>query len=255
MMNVIHSRPAVLQATGLSKSFGGFQAVNGVSLTVGEGEAVAIIGPNGAGKSTLFDLLTGRKKPDSGEVSLFGERVTAMPPWRRVRLGLGRSFQISSVFRSFTALENVQIGLMIANGTAWNPLRGPSAAVKDEAEALLERIGLGATRAVPSGDLSYGDQRTLELAVALSTGPKVLLLDEPTAGMGREESRECLALIRRIGEREGIPMVFVEHDMNVVFSFATRVLVLVRGQLLIDDKPEVVRADERVKEAYFGEDI
>lgn len=255
MMTTLQQGRPVLEAVGLRKSFGGFCAVDGASLHVDDGEAVAIIGPNGAGKSTLFDLLTGRKTPDEGEVSLFGESVTRLPPWRRVTRGLGRSFQVSSVFQGFTALENVQIGLMIAKGDAWQPHRPPSPAVKAEAEALLERVGLGARRHVPSSDLSYGDQRTLELAVTLSTRPRILLLDEPTAGMGREESRECLGLIRDIGAREGIPVLFVEHDMHVVFSFATRVIVLVRGQVMIDGKPEVVRADERVKEAYFGEDI
>jgi branched-chain amino acid transport system ATP-binding protein len=246
---------AVLQARNLCKSFGGFRAVNDVSLAVNGGESVAIIGPNGAGKSTLFDLLTGRKKPDRGEVHLFGEPVTREPPWRRVKRGLGRSFQVSSVFPSFTALENVQIGLMLAQGKAWSVFSRAALTLKAEAEAVLEKVGLTAKRFLPAGELSYGDQRTLELAVALSTNPKILLLDEPTAGMGREESRECLGLIRNIAATERIPIVFVEHDMEVVFSFATRVIVLVAGKVLIDAAPEAVRADPRVKEAYFGEDI
>jgi branched-chain amino acid transport system ATP-binding protein len=245
----------VLQASGLTKSFGGFVAVNGVSFDLLPGEALAVIGPNGAGKSTLFDLLTGRKQPDKGEVRLFSENVTHDPPWRRVKKGVGRSFQVSSVFRAYTAQENVQIGLMLANHRSWNMFRSALETGRDEAMAILEKVGMSNKRHVAAGELSYGDQRTLELAVALSTSPKVLLLDEPTAGMGRDESRECLALIRGIAARESLPIVFVEHDMNVVFSFATRIIVMVRGEVLIDDAPAVVRADSRVKEAYFGEDI
>ncbi|MCO5397816.1 ABC transporter ATP-binding protein [Ralstonia soli] len=245
----------VLSASNVSKSFGDFTAVGGVSLEVNPGEIVAIIGPNGAGKSTFFDLLTGRKIPDGGEVRLFGEPVTCMPPWQRVKRGLGRSFQVSSVFRSSTVLENVQIGLMLAQGHSWNMFKRASVLLKAEAESILDKVGLGAKRHVYAGDLSYGDQRTLELAVALSTKPRVLLLDEPTAGMGREESRECLGLIRSIAASEQLPIVFVEHDMDIVFSFATRVVVLAAGKVLIDAPPQAVRADSRVKEVYFGEDI
>ncbi|MGE4243136.1 ABC transporter ATP-binding protein [Ramlibacter sp.] len=245
----------VLQATGLVKSFGAFTAVNDVSFTVHEGEALAIIGPNGAGKSTLFDLLTGRKTPDTGDVKLFGESVGHLPPWKRVARGLGRSFQVSSVFPTFTAEENVQIGLMLAGGKTWNAFSRATETQKEEAKAILAKVGLAAKKDVPASDMSYGDQRMLELGVALSTRPRLLLLDEPTAGMGREESRECLAQIRAIAASEQIPIVFVEHDMNVVFSFATRVIVLVAGQVLVDAAPEAVRKDPRVKEAYFGEDI
>jgi branched-chain amino acid transport system ATP-binding protein len=251
----VKTNPPPLSASNISKSFGDFVAVSGVSLDVHDGEAVALIGPNGAGKSTLFDLLTGRKRPDSGEVRLFGEPVTGLPPWQRVKRGLGRSFQVSSVFRSSTVLENVQIGLMLARGLSWNMFRRASATLKSEAEAILEKVELAAKHSILAGDLSYGDQRTLELAVALSTKPRLLLLDEPTAGMGRDESHECLGLIRAIAASEGIPIVFVEHDMGVVFSFATRIVVLAAGKVLIDAEPQLVRSDFRVKEAYFGEDF
>lgn len=244
-----------LQASNLVKSFAGFTAVNGVSFSIGAGEAVAIIGPNGAGKSTLFDLLTGRKLPDSGEVRVFGVPVTRQPTWRRAKHGIGRSFQVSSVFPGYTALENVQIGLMLAQGHAWNLLRPAARTNRDQANLLLEKVGLAGKREMLSGELSYGDQRKLELAVALSTGPRLLLLDEPTAGMGRDESRDCLSLIHTIAAEAKMPMVFVEHDMDIVFSFATRVMVLVAGSVLIDGTPDTVRADERVKEAYFGEAI
>ncbi|MBB5406388.1 branched-chain amino acid transport system ATP-binding protein [Paraburkholderia sp. WC7.3g] len=246
---------AVLEASNLCKSFGDFTAVDGVSLTVHTGEAVAIIGPNGAGKSSLFDLLTGRKMPDAGEIHLFGKPVTRQPPWRRVKQGLGRSFQLSSLFPAYSARENVQVALMAANSLSWNVFLLATKTLRAEADDLLDRVGLSAKAHVRAGELSHGDLRTLDLAVALATRPKVLLLDEPTAGMGREESRECLAQIRAITRREKIPIAFVEHDMDVVFSFATRVIVLVAGKVLIDAPPERVRADERVKEAYFGEDF
>jgi branched-chain amino acid transport system ATP-binding protein len=248
-------RQIVLEASGLTKSFGDFTAVDGVSFQVRQGESVAIIGPNGAGKSTLFDLLTGRKRPDRGEVCLFGEAVTRLPPWQRVRRGLARSFQVSSAFPTYSAQQNVQVGLMLARGRAWNLVHRASETLKEEAAELLDRVGLGAKRDVLAGELSHGDLRSLELAVALSSSPRLLLLDEPTAGMGREESGECLAQIRAIAERERIPIVFVEHDMNVVFSFASRVMVLVAGKLLVDAEPAAVRADARVKEAYFGEEL
>ncbi len=245
----------VLQATGLVKSFGEFTAVSDVSFTVKSGEALAIIGPNGAGKSTLFDLLTGRKSPDRGEVMLFDESIGHLQPWNRVKRGLGRSFQVSSIFPTFTALENIQLGLMLASGKSWSPFKRATTVLDHEAEALLEMVGLSAKKRVLASDLSHGDQRNLELAVALSTRPKLLLLDEPTAGMGREESSECLAMIRKIADRENLTIVFVEHDMNVVFSFATRVMVLVAGKVLVDAAPDIVRKDARVKEAYFGEEI
>ncbi|MFT4195830.1 ABC transporter ATP-binding protein [Ottowia sp.] len=249
------SSSTVLKASGLTKSFGGFMATNDVSFEVHAGDALAIIGPNGAGKSTLFDLLTGRKTPDTGTVELFGEPVTHLPPWQRVKRGIGRSFQVSSVFRSYTALENVQMGLMVSSSQSWNLLGRAANTRRDEALAVLDKVGLAPKHDMLAGELSYGDQRTLELAVALSTQPRLLLLDEPTAGMGGEESRECLSLIRNIAAKEHLPIVFVEHDMDIVFSFASRVIVLVAGQVLIDDQPSVVRSDERVKEAYFGEDI
>ncbi len=245
----------VLAASNLWKSFGAFTAVRDVSLFVNPGEAVAIIGPNGAGKTTLFDLLTGRKRPDRGTVTLFGEDVTKLPPWQRVRRGLGRSFQVSSVFPSFSALENVQMGFLLARRRALKMIGRAALAYREEATALLEQVGLGSRTASLAGQLSYGDQRALELAVALSSQPRLLLLDEPTAGMGVAETEECLGRVRAIAAAQEIPVLFIEHDMNVVFSFATRVIVLAAGEVLVDGPPQSVRADERVREAYFGESL
>jgi branched-chain amino acid transport system ATP-binding protein len=245
----------VLSATGLTKSFGAFTAVRDVSISVNPSEAVALIGPNGAGKTTLFDLLTGRIRPDRGDVALFGRNVTTEPPWKRVRGGLSRSFQVSSVFPSLSAIENVQIGLVLAYRTAWRLFGIAANAYREEARTLLEHVGLTDHMNRKAGELSYGDQRALELAVALSSHPKILLLDEPTAGMGVEETDECLGRIKAIAAEHRIPVLFVEHDMKVVFDFATRIIVLSAGQVLVDGPPEVVRGDERVREAYFGESI
>jgi len=251
----VNAGTTVLECTGLTKSFGAFTAVNDATLSVNRGEAVAMIGPNGAGKTTLFNLLTGRLTPDRGVVRLFGEDVTHEPPWTRVRRGLGRSFQVSSVFTSFSAIENVQMGLLLAHGRAGSVRGRAAASFRTEAESLLEHVGLADRMNRLAGELSYGDQRALELAVALSTRPKVLLLDEPTAGMGVAETDECLARVKAIAESQDIPVLFVEHDMKVVFSFATRVIVLVGGRILVDGNPATVRADARVREAYFGESL
>jgi branched-chain amino acid transport system ATP-binding protein len=226
-----------------------------VSLAVYPGEAVAIIGPNGAGKTTVFDLLTGRKQPDQGRVTLFGQDVTREPPWQRVRRGLGRSFQVSSVFPSMTAFENVQIGILLARRQAMRLFGRASHAYRNDTEALLEQVGLADRMHRLAGELSYGDQRALELAVTLSSRPRMLLLDEPTAGMGVAETDECLRRVREIAAAENIPVLFVEHDMHVVFSFASRVIVLVAGQVLVDGTPDAVRSDSRVREAYFGESL
>ncbi|MBO9353970.1 ATP-binding cassette domain-containing protein [Bordetella petrii] len=249
------STQTVLSADNLTKSFGTFTAVRGASVNVHRGEVVAIIGPNGAGKTTFFDLLTGRKTPDSGTVSIFGKDVTKMPPWRRVRLGLARSFQVSSVFKTLSTLENVQIGIALAQRQAWQPFGLAVRRHRDRAVALLEEVGLADRMDLPAGQLSHGDQRSLELAVALSSSPKILLLDEPTAGMGVAESEECLAHISAITQKNDIPILFVEHDMSIVFSFATRIVVLAAGEVIVNGSPAEVRANERVREVYFGENL
>jgi branched-chain amino acid transport system ATP-binding protein len=251
---IVQAAPA-LEAIGLTKSFGAFTAVKDVSFSISAREVVAIIGPNGAGKTTLFDLLTGRKQPDSGRIRLFGKDVTGLPPWRRVRLGLGRSFQVSSVFSTMSALENVQIGLLLAKREAWRPFGIATQAHRSEAEALLDQVGLGDRLHLASGKLSHGDQRALELAVALSSRPKLLLLDEPTAGMGVAETEECLERVKAIASSQNIPVLFIEHDMSVVFSFSKRIIVLVAGQVAANGAPEEVRSNAEVREAYFGESL
>ncbi|MDR5825598.1 ABC transporter ATP-binding protein [Caballeronia sp. LZ043] len=245
----------VLSADSLTKSFSTFTAVRGASIDIHSGEVVAIIGPNGAGKTTFFDLLTGRKIPDSGTVRIFGKDVTRMPPWRRVRLGLARSFQVSSVFGTLSALENVQLGIALAKRQAWHPFGLAVRRHRDHAAALLEEVGLADRLHLPAGKLSHGDQRSLELAVALSSNPRILLLDEPTAGMGVAESAECLEHISAITRKNDIPILFVEHDMSIVFSFATRIVVLAAGEVIMNGSPAEVRANERVREVYFGENL
>ena len=251
----MNANSPALEAVGLSKSFGPYRAVHNASVTLGADEVVAVIGPNGAGKTTLFDLLTGRKTADSGSIRIFGQDATSLPPWRRVRLGLSRSFQVSSVFPTFTAAENIQIGILLARRKAWNFWGFASHIYRREAEILLEQVGLQDRRDELAGQLSHGDQRSLELGVTLSSRPRVLLLDEPTAGMGIAETEECLARIGAIARAERLPVLFVEHDMKVVFSFATRIVVLAAGEVLTSGSPDQIRADERVKEVYFGDSL
>lgn len=242
-----------LEANDLWKGFGGTPVIKGVSIQVEAHEVVAIIGPNGAGKTTLFDLLTGRMAPDRGVIRMFGSDVTSEPPWRRVGAGLGRSFQVSSIFPSLTALENVQSGILLSSGHGFKMQGRAENAFREEAFALLQQVGLAQRADRLSGELSYGDQRSLELAVTLSSNPKILLLDEPTAGMGVAETQECLARIKDVAAERRIPVMFVEHDMSVVFSFATRVVVLAGGEVIFSGLPQDVRDNRFVQEVYFGE--
>jgi branched-chain amino acid transport system ATP-binding protein len=184
-------------------------------------------------------------------VRLFGETVTALPPWERVRRGLGRSFQVSSVFRLSTVLENVQTGLMLARGQAWNMIGNAAATLRSEAEAVLEKVDLGAKRHLPAGDLSYGDQRTLELAVALSTNPRILLLDEPTAGMNPAETLELAEQIKTLHD-QGLSILIIEHKLDVVTRLADKVVVLDHGEKLTEGTPDAVRRNEDVLRAYLG---
>jgi branched-chain amino acid transport system ATP-binding protein len=247
------SASVVLEASNVWKSFGGVVAVRNVSVQVESQEVVALIGPNGAGKTTLFDLLTGRKNSDRGEIRLFGADITTEPPWRRVHKGLGRSFQLTSIFPGLTVLENVQAGFLISSGRAFRMRGRAASAFRDEALDLLVQVGLADKAHQLGGELSHGDQRVLELAVTLSSRPRILLLDEPTAGMGVAETQECLGRIKAIAAERHIPVLFVEHDMSVVFSFATRVIVLAAGEIIFNGAPDEVRANPKVQDVYFGE--
>ncbi|MBB3263574.1 branched-chain amino acid transport system ATP-binding protein [Azospirillum sp. OGB3] len=241
-----------LAVENLQRAFGGVQAVRGVSFVLGAGEVLALIGPNGAGKTTCFNLLNGQLRPDAGTVRLDGVDIVGLPPRRIWRMGVGRTFQITATFASMTVRENVQMVLLSVHRRLfglWNPA---AAGFRDEAMALLERVGMGAQAERPCGVLAYGDLKRVELAMALAGDPKVLLMDEPTAGMAPGERQELMALTSSLVRERGLAVLFTEHDMDVVFGHATRIIVLDRGQLIAEGTPDAVRADPRVQAVYLG---
>jgi branched-chain amino acid transport system ATP-binding protein len=243
----------VLSLEGLRKHFGGVQAVNGVDLAVAPGDLRAIIGPNGAGKTTLFNLITGDLAHDSGTIRFAGEEVSGLPPHRLYRRGMARTFQITSIFRRLTALENVQTALLSHHRRHYNILRPARRLYREEALAMLGRVGLQEQALKPSGILAHGDQRRLELAIALASAPRLLLLDEPTAGMAPRERHEIMALVAKIAHETGLTVVFTEHDMDVVFAVARRITVLHQGAVLAEGPPADVRANAEVQRVYLGQ--
>ncbi|HKW93399.1 MAG TPA: ABC transporter ATP-binding protein [Methylomirabilota bacterium] len=242
----------VLQTVGLRKRFGGVQAVNGVDLAVAAGDVRAIIGPNGAGKTTLFNLMSGALPHDSGQIYLEGEEINGLPPDVLCRRGLGRTFQITSIFRRLTVLENVQTACLSHHRRHYNLFRRALGLYRDEAAALLERVGLGDQANRPSGVMAHGDQRRLELAIALAGHPRLLLLDEPTAGMAPPERHQLMDLVAAIAADTGLTVVFTEHDMDVVFAVARRITVLHQGAVLAEGPPADVRANREVQRVYLG---
>jgi len=246
------ARMSTLVVSGLSKSFGGVQAVAGVSFAVAPGEMLALIGPNGAGKSTCFNILNGQLRPDAGTVRLGGRDITRLPPRAIWRLGVGRTFQITATFASMTVRENVQTALLAHHRRIWRFWESADAHAVDEADALLERVGMRDQADRPAGVLAYGDLKRLELAVALSNAPRLLLMDEPTAGMAPAERGALMALAREVARQQGVAVLFTEHDMDVVFGVADRILVLNRGTLIAEGSPEVVRRDAQVRAVYLG---
>ncbi|MFI5912733.1 ABC transporter ATP-binding protein [Dactylosporangium sp. NPDC051541] len=243
---------SALVARGLTRDFRGFRAVDGVDLDVAVGSVHALVGPNGAGKTTLFNLLTGFLAPTAGRIELGGHDITGLAPERVARLGLARSFQIASLFPQQTVRGHVELALQSGTGLGWAFWRSerPLRRFRARAEELLERVGLAAAADDTAGSLAYGRKRALELALALALDPKVLLLDEPTAGMGAEDVDRTIELIAAV--RDGRTVVLVEHNMTVVGRLADRVTVLQAGRVLAEGPYERVRADERVIEAYLG---
>ncbi|HWM76521.1 MAG TPA: ABC transporter ATP-binding protein [Methylomirabilota bacterium] len=243
----------LLEVAGLKRSFGGFQALGGVSFQVEAGEISAVIGPNGAGKTTLFNVITGHLAPDSGRVGFAGRDITGQPPHAICRLGLARSFQRTNIFPRLSVFENVQIAILSHERRAyglWTPAQGLG---RDRTMEILEDVGLAPRAADPSGSLSYGDQKQLELGIALALEPTLLLLDEPTAGMSPQETRTSVALVARIARERKLTVLFTEHDMDVVFSVAQRIRVLHQGRLIAEGAPEEIRGLAEVKRVYFGE--
>ena len=248
-------RTALLETRGLVKRFGGLIATDAVSIDVRPGEIHALIGPNGAGKTTLVSQLTGSLAPDAGTIHFAGRDVTRLPTHARVRLGLARSFQITSVLREFTALENVALAFQAHAGHSFRfladarrdeRLRGP-------ARLGLEAVGLGARADTLAAALSHGEQRQLEIAMALAGDPKLLLLDEPMAGMGAEESQHMIGFLRALKAERAI--LLIEHDMDAVFQLADRITVLVYGRAIASGTPDAIRANAEVRQAYLGEEV
>ena len=243
----------VLHALGLRKHFGGVQAVSGVDLAVAPGDLRAIIGPNGAGKTTLFNLLSGDLAHDSGQIYFAGEEVSGLRPHELCRRGMGRTFQITSIFRRLTALDNVRTALLSHHRRHYNVLIPARRFYRDEAFGLLERVGLREQADKPSGILAHGDQRRLEMAIALASAPRLLLLDEPTAGMAPRERHEIMEMVAGIARDTGLTVVFTEHDMDVVFAVAARITVLHQGAVIAEGPPAEVRADPEVQRVYLGQ--
>ena len=246
---------ALLSVEGLSKSFGGVHAVRNVTFALEAGEILALIGPNGAGKTTCFNMLNGQITPDAGHIRLEGEDITGAPPravWRR---GVGRTFQITATFPTMTVRENVQVVLVSREGKTFSPWTSMPKFARAEADRLLELVGMGGFAERPCGELAYGDLKRLELAVALANRPKLLLMDEPTAGMAPRERIELMRLTARIAREQKIGVLFTEHDMDVVFEHADRVIVLNRGTLIAAGTPAEVRHDPQVRAIYLGEGL
>ncbi|MDP2640567.1 MAG: ABC transporter ATP-binding protein [Betaproteobacteria bacterium] len=245
---------ALLQACGLCKSFGALRASDSIDFELLEGETHAVIGPNGAGKTTFISLLSGDLRPDAGAIRFAGEDVTSLRSPARARTGFARSFQITSIYRDFTALDNVAFAVQAHAGHSfrfWRPAR-EEAALREPARRMLEEVGLGARADVLAAKLAHGEQRQLEVAMALATEPRLLLLDEPVAGMGSDESQRMVEFLTRLKGRQSI--ILVEHDMDAVFSLADRISVLVYGRIIATGTPQEIRANADVRRAYLGED-
>jgi branched-chain amino acid transport system ATP-binding protein len=242
----------VLEITGLSKSFSGFRAVSDVSLTVETRQIAAVIGPNGAGKSTLFNLITGHLQADAGMVTLDSRDITGVPPYRLCRMGIGRSFQRTNIFPMLTVFENLQAAFLVHRGRGLNFWSLAESFYRDDTTALIASVGLSGQERTIAGTLSYGNQKQLELGLALASDPQLLLLDEPTAGMSAGETHDTIRLLERIAEERSLTLLFTEHDMEVVFQIAQRIAVLHQGRVIAEGTPAEVRNDPEVRRVYLG---
>jgi len=243
----------VLEVEDVRRAFGGVQAVDGVSFALARGEIRALIGPNGAGKSTFFNILTGQLRADAGDVRWHGRSILGLPPHAIWRLGISRTFQITATFGTLTALENVQVARLSHTGRS-RALVTPAARLETApSRTLLEQVGLAEQATRPAGVLAYGDLKKLELAIALANDPTLLLLDEPTAGMAPAERGALMWVTARIARERQLTVLFTEHDMDVVFAVADRIMVLHQGRVIADGPPMAVRADAQVQAVYLGE--
>jgi branched-chain amino acid transport system ATP-binding protein len=254
MAEMAEKQKNILELKEIYKNFEGLEVLLGINLGIREAERHAIIGPNGAGKSTLFNLITGKYLPSRGKIFFKGQDITGENPFKLNRMGMARSFQITNIFRTMTVFENVRNAVLSKNKIRYNIFSRLSKmnGIKEETERILGQIGLLERKNEVAGELAHGHQRALEIGLTMATEPELILLDEPTAGMSVEETREAVKLIERV--TEGKTLVIVEHDMEVVFSLADRISVIYYGQVLASGPPEEIRNDQRVKDAYLGEE-
>lgn len=245
----------ILKTTGLTKEFGSLRAVDRVSLEIKEGEIRAIIGPNGAGKSTLLDLITSRTRPTSGRVYFKDKDITNLPPYSIVRMGMGKCFQVSKLFPELTVFENIQIAMISKFGKVYNMYSSGQTILQSEAVQILASIGLDKIADEIAGYLSYGDQRRLEIGITLSLQPTLLLLDEPTAGISRAEGYEVMRLVKDLAAKRALTIVFIEHDMDIVFNYADIISVLHQGALITTGTPAEIKNNRMVQSVYLGEKV
>lgn len=243
----------ILKTVNLSRDFGSLRAVNNVSLDIRDGEMRAIIGPNGAGKTTLLDLITNRTRPTSGKVYFKDKDITYLPPYDIVKLGLGKCFQISKLFPDLTVFENIQIACISKAGKVYNMYIPGNDFLRHEADQIIYSIGLTNMANTAAGYLSYGDQRRLEIGITLALQPTLLLLDEPTAGVSPAEGDEVMKLIKRLAAERTLTIIFIEHDMNIVFNYAEEITVMHYGAIIATGTPDAIRNNELVQSTYLGE--
>lgn len=242
----------MLVVQDIHKSFGDFKAVNGASLQVQKGQIVAVIGPNGAGKTTLFNLICGQLRPDRGRVIFDGQDITRLPPHKICKCGVARSFQIANIFPRLTVFRNVQVSVLSEHKKSRVLFRSADNLLVEETMRILDRVRLSDKAEVIAGSLSHGDLRILEIAMALGGRPRLLVLDEPTAGMSPDETKRTMDLVKVLSDREGLTILFCEHDMDIVFNVAHSIMVMHHGKTLIQSTPEEVRKNRDVQEAYLG---
>jgi branched-chain amino acid transport system ATP-binding protein len=242
----------MLQVESVTKSFDDFMAVGGANLTVGKGEIVAVIGPNGAGKTTLFNLITGALKRDRGRIIFKGEDISELPPYEICKRGIARSFQVVNIFPRLNVFRNVQVAVLSQQRSSRTLFHSAENMFVKETNNILESVGLLDNASSIAGSLSHGDQKILEIAIALGNEPELLILDEPTAGMSPEETSATMELIKRLTNQRGLTILFCEHDMDIVFSIAQSIMVMRHGQTIIQGNLQEVRSNKEVQEAYLG---
>jgi branched-chain amino acid transport system ATP-binding protein len=244
----------ILETEAVTKTFGGLRAVDGVSIQIEEGELTSIIGPNGAGKTTLFNLLTGKLHPDSGRIRFEGQDISGLPPHEICHKGIGRSFQRINIFPRLSVFDNVQVAVLSGQKRSRNLFTPVKNLAREETNEILESVGFGDKQEVLGGLLAHGDQKRLEIGIALANKPKLLLLDEPTAGMSPDETEKTMRFIQKLAQEQGLTLIFVEHDMNVVFGISESIRVMHLGRIIAEGRPEAVKANDEVQRIYLGEE-